>query len=1225
MKEKEFIKLLNKRILILDGAMGTMLQGYLFGEKEFRGELFADHPKELKGCNDVLVLTQPEAVEEVHRKYLLAGADIIETNTFNATSISLKDYGLEDWAYKINLEAAKIAKRQTQLFTEREPERPRFTAGSIGPTNQTASISPDVSNPAYRAVTFDDLVESYSQQIRGLLDGGVDLLLFETAFDTLNQKAAIFAALKVFEEPGKRRVPILATVTISDNSGRTLSGQTLEAWWISLSHFPLLGVGLNCALGAREMRPYVKELSEITHLYTISYPNAGLPNAFGEYEETPDITASLLEEFAREGWVNIVGGCCGTTPDHIAAIAEAVRDIPPRRPPKPSTYPMFSGLEPLIIRPDSNFIMVGERTNVAGSRRFARLIRSGNYEEALEVARQQIANGANIIDINMDEALLDSVEAMRQFLRLIAAEPEIAKVPIMVDSSNFEVIETALKELQGKGIVNSISLKVGEEEFIRQARLIRKYGAGVVVMAFDEEGQATDFHRRVSILSRAFEILTEKVGFSETDIIFDPNVLTVATGIEEHNTYARDFIEAVRELKRRFPNTLISGGISNISFSFRGNPVIREAMHAVFLYHAIKAGLDMGIVNAGQLALYEEVPPDLRELLEDVIFARRPDATERLVAYAEKTKGKKSELGKKEEEWRNLELKERLIYALMKGVTNYLEEDLLEALKEYGDPLLIIEGPLLEGMNRVGDLFGAGKMFLPQVVKSARAMKKAVEILRPYIEAGKKSGESSSKGKILLATVKGDVHDIGKNIVGVVLGCNNYEIIDLGVMVPAEKILDTAQAENVDIVGLSGLITPSLAEMVNVAREMEHREMKIPLLIGGATTSRKHTAIKIAPAYSGPVVHVRDASKAVTVAGKLVDPTERDKFISQNRTSQEELREQYARRKTVKLLPFSEARERKLKLNWESYRPEKPNRLGVFTLQLEEISTLYSYIDWTPFFSAWELPGRWPEILKSPKYGQTAKELYENAQQMLQIFSEREKKIEARAVIGLFPANSEGEDLILFDPVNPDRELAKLHFLRQQREKPEPQPLYCLSDFVAPIDSGIPDYIGLFVSSAGFGIDRIAEEFKQSGDDYRAILAKSLGDRLAEAFAEYIHLKIRTEFWGYAPDENLSNRELILEKYRGIRPAPGYAACPDHSEKETIFNILGATEKTGIKLTESYAMSPPSSVSAYVFAHPEAKYFAVAPIGRDQLKDYAQRKNIPLQRAEELLEPILLE
>jgi 5-methyltetrahydrofolate--homocysteine methyltransferase len=1217
---EELEQILSERIAILDGAMGTMIQRYRLEEADYRGERFADHPGELRGANDLLSITRPEIIEEIHRLYLEAGADIIETNTFNATSVSMADYGLESAVYEINLESARVARRAADKITALDPSRPRFVAGAIGPTSKTASLSPDVNNPAFRAVTFDQLVDAYHEQVRALVDGGVDLLLPETTFDTLNLKAALFAIQKYFDETG-RRLPVMVSATITDLSGRTLSGQMVEAFWNSISHMPLVSVGLNCALGAEEMRPYIEELSEIAPVYISCYPNAGLPNELGGYDETPESMAEKIADYASSGWLNVVGGCCGTTPDHIRAIAAAVEGKAPRRRPQPEPYSRLSGLEALTLRPDSNFTMVGERTNVTGSPKFARLIKEGDLDAGLAIARQQIDGGANILDINMDEGLLDSEAVMTRFLHLVGSEPEIARVPIMIDSSRWSVLEAGLKCIQGKGVVNSISLKEGEDEFRRQASLIRRYGAAVIVMAFDEKGQADTVERKVEISSRAYRILTEEVGFPPQDIIFDPNILTVATGMDEHNDYAVAFIEATRELKRRFPLSKVSGGISNISFSFRGNNVVREAMHAAFLYHAIQAGLDMGIVNAGQLAIYEEIPKDLLELVEDVLLNRRPDATERLLTFADTVKGVEKSAAK-EEAWRSGTVEERLSHALVKGISDFLEADLPEAREKFPSALAIIEGPLMDGMNVVGDLFGSGKMFLPQVVKSARVMKRAVAWLQPFMEAEKAKSARSIAGRVLMATVKGDVHDIGKNIVGVVLGCNNYEVIDLGVMVPADRILDAAVEREADVIGLSGLITPSLDEMAHVAREMQRRGMTTPLLIGGATTSKLHTALRIAPAYEQPVAHVIDASRCVSVVADLISDARRETFVAALREDQEKLRGDYrARQGELELVSIESARKQRASFEWNDETIAVPSSHGThYDVQLD-LATLVEFIDWAPFFHAWELRGRYPQILDDATVGEKAAELYRDGRALLDEIVEK-KLLTARAAWGLYPANSDGDDITVWTDGEKSAVRTVFHTLRQQQSKRSGQPYLALADFVAPASSGRVDSIGAFVVTAGIGLDELVSRFEADHDDYNAIMAKALADRLAEAAAEWLHQQVRRA-WGFGVDERLTTEQLIREEYRGIRPAPGYPACPDHTEKVTLFELLDAERKIGVQLTGQMAMIPGSSVSGLYFAHPEAKYFAVGKIGRDQVADYARRKGMPLEEAERWLAPAL--
>jgi 5-methyltetrahydrofolate--homocysteine methyltransferase len=1213
-------RLLRERIVIIDGAMGTMIQRYRLDEKAYRGERFADLKREVRGNNDLLSLTQPQIIEEIHRQYLEAGADIIETNTFSANAISMADYGMESLVYEMNVAAARIA-RSAAASAAKDPERPRFVAGAIGPTNKTASMSPDVNNPAFRAVTFDQLVAAYSEQVRGLLDGGVDLLLAETVFDTLNVKAALFAIESCFEQKN-RRIPVMVSVTITDASGRTLSGQTPEAFWNSISHAPLLSVGINCALGAEDMRPYVEELAGRAPVYLSCYPNAGLPNAFGGYDQTAGEMAAILAEFAASGWLNLVGGCCGTTPEHIRAIAEAVRPFRPRIPATPETYTRLSGLEALTIRPDTNFVNIGERTNVTGSPKFAKLILDGQFEPALAIARQQVEGGAQIIDVCMDEAMLDSERAMVQFLNLVASEPDVARVPVMLDSSKWSVIEAGLKCLQGKGIINSLSLKEGEEAFKKHARLARRCGAAVIVMAFDEEGQAVTVERKVSICERAYGILTREIGFPPSDLIFDPNVLTVATGIEEHNNYAVNFMDATRRIKSALPFCKVSGGISNISFSFRGNNPVREAMHSAFLYHAIRAGLDMGIVNAGQLAVYEEIPKDLLELVEDVLLNLRIDATERLIRFAESMK-QQDRAEVQEDAWRAGSVEERLLHALVKGITDFIEKDVEEARLKYGKPLAVIEGPLMAGMNIVGDLFGLGKMFLPQVVKSARVMKKAVACLLPYLEAARQSGEGiRAQGKIVLATVKGDVHDIGKNIVGVVLGCNNYEVIDLGVMVPSEKILKTAREVKANLIGLSGLITPSLDEMVHVARELQREGFSLPLLIGGATTSSVHTAVKIAPYYQQLVVHVLDASRAVGVAASLLNPGLQAAFVEQIRTDQEAARVAHRERKPQRsLLTLPQARKRRTRIDRMEETIAKPSFLGVRTLDKFPLDQIVPYIDWSPFFHVWELRGRYPQIFDDETVGARAKDLFEDAQKLLARIV-KSKLLCARAVYGFFAANSVEDDIEVYADESRSKILTTFHTLRQQTEKPDGQPNQALADFIAPRSSGIADYIGLFALTAGIGVDTLCVAFEREHDDYSSIMTKALADRLAEGFAELLHKRAR-EDWSYGLRENLAPEDLIRERYRGIRPAPGYPACPDHSEKRLLFDLLRVEEQAGIRLTENFAMLPASSVSGFYFAHPEAKYFAVGKIGRDQVADYRLRKGMDLETVERWLAPNL--
>ncbi len=1192
--------ILRERIAILDGAMGTRIQALGLSEEDFRGDRFRDHPRDLRGDNDLLNLTRPDAVEAIHRSYLEAGADIVSTNTFNANAVSQAEYGLQDLVYELNRAGAEIARRAADAFGD------RFVAGSIGPTNQTLSLSRDVADPGARTLTFDQLVEAYAEQVRGLVDGGVDLLLIETIFDTLNAKAAIAAAKDVAPD-----VPLMLSVTITDRSGRTLSGQTVEAFWISVEHAEPFSVGVNCALGAREMRPFLEALAKVAPVWTSCYPNAGLPNAFGGYDELPDVTCTYLRGFAEDRLANILGGCCGTGPEHVRAIARAVEGLPPRVPPPPERYTRLAGLEPFVIRPDTGFVMVGERTNLTGSKRFRRLVESGDLQGAVEVALEQVRGGANLIDVNMDADLLDGAEAMTRFLNLVAAEPEIARVPVMIDSSRFEVIEAGLKCLQGKGVVNSISLKEGEEAFLEKARRIRRYGAAVVVMAFDERGQAETVERKVEICERAYRLLTEEAGYAPEDIIFDPNILAVATGIPEHDRFALAFIEATRIIKERCPGAKVSGGVSNLSFSFRGNEVVREAMHAAFLYHAIRAGMDMGIVNAGQLMLYEDIPADLREHVEDVIFARRPDATERLVRFAETVRG---EATKREVDlaWRERDVEERLVHALVHGIDDFIEEDVEEARRRYPRPLDVIEGPLMEGMRIVGDLFGEGKMFLPQVVKSARAMKRAVAYLEPYMQEEKERTGAAGRpqGKIVLATVKGDVHDIGKNIVGVVLGCNNYEVIDLGVMVPADRILDTALEEGCDLVGLSGLITPSLDEMVHVAEEMERRGMQLPLLIGGATTSRQHTAVRIAPAYSQPTVHVPDASRVTGVVSALLDPERRPAFERENRAEQERLRRQHAERDRAPLLPLERARANRTRVAWDPDDLPAPPFVGTRTVEVD-VATLRPYIDWTFFFTAWELKGRYPQILDHPRHGAAARELFEAANALLDRI-EREGSLVGRGVHGYWPAASEGDDVVLGNGV-------RFPMLRQQVDHGGERPNRCLADHVAPAGTGLRDHVGAFAVGI-FGAEDLVARFEAERDDYHAIMVKALADRLAEALAEHLHQRVRREW--YAPDERLSPRELIEERFRGIRPAFGYPACPDHSEKRRLFELLGA-EAVGLSLTETCAMLPPSAVAGIYLHHPSARYFNVGRIGRDQVEDYAARKGWTVEEAERWLRPNL--
>jgi 5-methyltetrahydrofolate--homocysteine methyltransferase len=1396
-------KLLAEKILVIDGAMGTMIQRHKLTEEDFRGERFKNHPHDLKGNNDILCITQPEIIKGIHRAYFEAGADIVETNTFNGTPISQADYHTENLTYEINFEAAKIAKEVAEEFSSKDKSKPRFVAGALGPTNKTLSLSPNVNDPGYRAVTFDEMINAYYEQTRGLVDGSVDIILIETIFDTLNAKAAIIAVQKYLDEK-RIELPLMISGTIVDMSGRTLSGQTVEAFYISVSHAKnLVSVGLNCALGAKQMRPFIEDLSNVTDKFISVYPNAGLPNEMGGYDETPQTMATVLEDFLASGFVNIVGGCCGTTPDHIKAIADKVKNHKPRIPKQQEPYLRLSGLEPVILRPDSNFMNIGERTNVTGSKKFARLIKEEKYDEALSVARDQVEGGAQVLDVNMDEGMLESEKVMTKFLNLLEAEPDIAKLPIMIDSSKWSVIEAGLKCLQGKGIVNSISMKEGEEVFKEHARKVLSYGAAVIVMAFDEKGQADTFERRIEICKRAYDILTKEVGFPPQDIIFDPNILAIATGIEDHNNYAVDYIEATRWIKQSLPLAKVSGGVSNLSFSFRGNDIVREAIHSAFLFHAIKAGMDMGIVNAGQLEVYEEIPKELLEKVEDVILNRRPDATERLIEFAETIKGKDKREEKKDE-WRALPVEERLKHALIKGVVDYIDQDVEEARLKFSQPLEVIEGPLMAGMNVVGDLFGAGKMFLPQVVKSARVMKKAVAILEPYIKTqtahppapslseesldpapspkekgvkassppllqgrwesdkydwmtadpnvyeivkefikqnrsnptnaeekmwellrgrklenykfrrqhiigkyiadfacipqklvieidglihqlpenkdadeirtqwlegigfkvlrfsndevlnnpakvlqgildnlkvpsfggdlgeaflGEGLGEArSGSGKILLATVKGDVHDIGKNIVGVVLGCNNYNVLDLGVMVHTEKILQTAIEEKVDVIGLSGLITPSLDEMVHVAKEMERRGMNLPLLIGGATTSRVHTAVKIAPNYSGAVIHVLDASRSVPVVSNLLneDDAERRKFVKSFKDEYSQLKEDYEKKKSDKsFISLEDARRNRLKIDWSKARIKKPNKSGVSVFKDYPLSTLRNYIDWTPFFMTWELKGKYPSIFEDEKVGREAKKLFDDANNLLDKII-NEKLLTANGVVGLFPANSVGiDDIEIYADETRTGVKRVLHTLRQQMQKSKDEPNFALADFIAPKETGVEDYVGMFAVTSGIGIEKLIEKFEIDNDDYNSIMVKAIADRLAEAFAEHLHELVRKEYWGYASDEKFLNEELIKEKYIGIRPAPGYPAQPDHTEKIIIFSLLEAEKNTGIKLTESMAMYPAASVSGLYFSHPEAKYFTVVKIGKDQVLDYHRRKGMSLEEIERWLSPNL--
>ncbi|MHA7854398.1 methionine synthase [Marinobacter shengliensis] len=1214
-------KALKERIIILDGGMGTMIQNQKLDEAAFRGDRFKDFDRDVQGNNDLLNLTQPALLRNIHADYLDAGADIIETNTFNSTRLSQADYGMEDLARELNVEAARIAREIADEFTARNPEKPRFVAGAVGPTSRTASISPDVNNPGYRNVDFQTLVDNYYEAVSGLVEGGSDLILIETIFDTLNAKAAIYATQQFFEDNGFE-LPIMISGTITDASGRTLSGQTTEAFYNSIAHAKPISVGLNCALGADALRPYVEELANKAETYVSAHPNAGLPNEFGEYDQTPEEMADIIEGFAKDGFLNIIGGCCGSRPDHIEAIAKAVSKYPPRKIPDRPKALRLSGLEPFTGDENTLFINVGERTNVTGSKRFLRLIKEEQYEEALSVARDQVENGAQIIDINMDEGMLDSREVMETFLKLVASEPDISRVPIMIDSSKWEVIEAGLRCIQGKAVVNSISLKEGEEEFIKRAKDCMRYGAAVVVMAFDEDGQADTFERKTEICKRSYDVLTS-IGFNPADIIFDPNIFAIATGIEEHNNYAVDFINATRWIRENLPHASISGGVSNVSFSFRGNDAVREAIHSVFLYHAVKAGMNMGIVNPGQLVIYDEIEPDLKELVEDVVLNRRDDSTDRLLEAAEKFKGKGGQTKEEDLAWREWPVEKRLEHALVKGITSYIIDDTEACRQNANHPIEVIEGPLMAGMNVVGDLFGDGKMFLPQVVKSARVMKQAVAHLIPFIEA-EKTEDQQAKGKILMATVKGDVHDIGKNIVGVVLQCNNYEVIDLGVMVPCEKILDVAKKENVDIIGLSGLITPSLDEMVHVAREMQRLDFNIPLMIGGATTSKAHTAVKIEPQYKNDIaLYVSDASRCVNVASQLLSKTAKPTLVEAARTEYDEIRERRKNRgDRTKLVSMSEARARAPELDFETYQPPKPAFTGARAFNDYDLNELVDYIDWTPFFISWDIAGKYPAIFDDPKRGEAARTLFDDAQKLLKKMIE-DKRITARGVIGFWPANRRGDDIVVYTDESRTEELTTLHHLRQQDEKAPGKPMMALSDFVAPEDSHVGDYVGGFAVTTGIGVDELTKEFKDAHDDYSAIMVQALADRLAEAFAERMHERVRKEFWGYATDEQLANDDLIKERYQGIRPAPGYPACPDHTEKATLFKLLDATANTSLQLTEHFAMYPTAAVSGWYFAHPESKYFAVGKIGVDQVEDYAERKGLSKAEAERWLMPSL--
>ncbi|WP_435103510.1 methionine synthase [Arhodomonas sp. AD133] len=1212
---------LSRRVVLLDCAMGTMIQQHPLEEADFRGERFADHPAALKGNNDLLTLTRPDLIREIHDRNLAAGAEIIETNTFNATRLSQSDYDTEDLVPELNREAARLARECADEWTEKTPDQPRYVTGVLGPTSRTASISPDVNNPGYRNVTFDELRENYLEAARALVEGGVDLILVETIFDTLNAKACLFALEEFFEELGYK-VPVMISGTITDASGRTLTGQTTEAFWNSVRHVEPFSIGLNCALGAEDLRPYIEELSRIaSNTYVSAHPNAGLPNEMGEYDQSPEYMAKLIKDFAESGFVNIVGGCCGTTPEHIAAIREALTDIAPREIPELPPAMRLSGLEPMNLGEGDMFLNIGERTNVTGSAKFRRLIKEEDYDTALEVARQQVENGAQVIDVNMDEGLLDAVACMERFLKLAAAEPDISRVPIMVDSSKWEAMEAGLKCIQGKSMVNSISLKEGEEDFVHKAKMVQRYGAAVVVMAFDEEGQADTLPRRIEIAQRAYRILTEEVGFPAEDIVFDLNIFPVGTGIEEHARYAIDFIEATQHVKANLPHAKVSGGLSNLSFSFRGNEPVRRAMHSAFLYHAVQAGLDMAIVNAGQLDVYDDIDKELLELVEDVLFDRREDATERLVDNADRFKSGGAKADDKNLEWREWPVEKRLEHALVKGITEYVVDDTEECRQRFDHPIKVIEGPLMDGMNVVGDLFGSGKMFLPQVVKSARVMKKAVAHLIPFIEALKSEGDTN--GRVVLATVKGDVHDIGKNIVGVVLQCNNYEVIDLGVMIPNEKTLEAAEEHNADIIGLSGLITPSLDEMVDMAKQMERRGMKIPLLIGGATTSRVHTAVKIEPQYSGDTIYVKDASRAVGVCSKLLSKTLRDDYVAEIKTEYERVREQRAKRQhKQKWLAIEDARANRTPIDWSAYEPTQPAKPGIHVIEDQPLEELLEYLDWTPFFQAWQMTGKFPKILDDEKQGEQARKLYDDARAMLKQIIE-EKWLTARGVFGLFPANAVGDDTEIYTDDSREQVRLVTHHLRQQTEKPEGRPNQSLADFVAPKETGLRDWMGGFAVTAGIGIDEHVKRFEADHDDYNAILLKALADRFAEAFAEMLHHRVRQDYWGYAADEQLSNDELIAEKYRGIRPAPGYPACPDHTEKDLLWELLDAQNKAGIELTSSKAMVPTAAVSGWYFGHPDSRYFGLGNIYRDQVEDYAKRKGMDVATAERWLNPNL--
>ncbi len=1214
---EQLYKALEERIVILDGGMGTEIQNLQLSEEQYRGERFKDFEREVKGNNDLLCLSQPEMLWDIHKQYLDAGADIIETNTFNSTRVSQSDYDMEDLVPELNQKAAQLAREVADASTRENPDKPRFVAGAVGPTSKTASISPDVNNPGYRNTCFDDLYTDYYEAIENLIIGGVDIILLETIFDTLNAKAAIYAAQQ-YEQDSGERVPLMISGTITDASGRTLSGQTTEAFLISVQHANPLLIGLNCALGADAMRPYVEELANKAPFYVTTHPNAGLPNEFGEYDQTPEEMADIIETFARDGFLNVIGGCCGSTPDHIRAVAERVSKYPPRKIPERKPRLRLSGLEPFVDDDNVIFINVGERTNVTGSKKFLRLIKEEQYEEALEVAKDQVEGGAQIIDINMDEGMLDAKECMTKFLKLVASEPDISKVPIMVDSSRWEAIEESLKCIQGKSIVNSISIKEGEEEFLKKARICRRHGAAVTVMAFDETGQADTAERKIEICKRSYDLLVND-GFPPEDIVFDPNILAIGTGIEEHNNYGVDFIEATRWIRENLPYASVSGGVSNLSFSFRGNNPVREAMHSAFLYHAVKAGMNMGIVNPSQLVVYDDIDAELKEHVEDVILNRRDDATDRLLDIAEQYKGQGGQERKEDLEWREWPVEKRMEHALVKGITTYIEDDTEEARLRADHPIEVIEGPLMDGMNVVGDLFGEGKMFLPQVVKSARVMKQAVAILIPYIEALKSEGQKA-KGKVLMATVKGDVHDIGKNIVGVVLQCNNFEVIDMGVMVPCDQILQKAKEEDVDMIGLSGLITPSLDEMVHVAKEMQRMEFNVPLLIGGATTSKAHTAVKIDPEYQNDqVVYVSDASRSVGVAANVVSEGNKETYMADIKAEYEKIRE---RRKNsgrkAKIIPLDKARARKPQIEWDNYQPPEPQFLGIKSFQNYDLRELVDYIDWSPFFQGWDMSGKYPDILDDPDKGAAARNLFDDAQKMLEYIIEN-GLVEPRGVIGFWPANAVGDDIELYEDDSRKKVLAKCHHVRQQDDKAPDKPMISLSDFVAPKETGLKDYIGGFAVTAGHKVDELADKYEAANDDYNSIMVKILADRFAEAFAERMHERVRKEFWGYQPDEALSNQELVKEKYQGIRPAPGYPACPDHTEKPALFELLNATEHTGLELTESYAMMPAAAVSGWYFSHPESKYFGVGKISSDQIEDYAKRKGMKKKEVERWL------